>query len=90
MTEDKKINIDYITIASTGDAQDFGDLSEMRAQAGAGSNSIRGIVFGGRYAPTQTIIDFVNIATLGNAVDFGDLTSACSAAGSNSNGHGGL
>ena len=70
----QKINIDYITIASTGDAQDFGDLSEMRAQAGAASNSTRGIVFGGRYAPTQTIIDFVTIATLGNTSSFGTLS----------------
>ena len=74
----QRINIDFITIASTGNAQDFGDLSEKRAQSGAASNSIRGIVFGGRYSPTQNIIDFVNIATLGNSIHFGDMTRSTS------------
>ena len=70
----QRINIDFITIASTGDAQDFGDLTVKRAQSAAASNSIRGIVFGGRYSPTQTLIDFVNIATLGNSISFGTLS----------------
>ena len=70
----QKNEIEFITIPTTGNAQDFGNLSERRAQSGAASNSIRGIVFGGRYAPTQTIIDFVNIATLGNSITFGTLS----------------
>ena len=74
----QRVNIDFITIASTGNAQDFGDLSEKRAQSGAASNSIRGIVFGGRYSPTQDIIDFVNIATLGNSTSFGTLSRSTS------------
>ena len=70
----QKNEIEFITIPTTGNAQDFGNLSERRAQSGAASNSIRGIVFGGRYAPTQTIIDSVNIATLGNSTSFGTLS----------------
>ena len=70
----QKNEIEFITIPTTGNAQDFGNLSERRAQSGAASNSIRGIVFGGRYAPTQTLIDSVNIATLGNTTSFGTLS----------------
>ena len=70
----QQIIIDFVTFSSTGNAQDFGDLSEKRAQSAAGSNSIRGIVFGGRYSPTQTLIDSVTIATLGNSITFGTLS----------------
>ena len=66
-------NIDFITFSSTGDAQDFGDLSEPHDY---GRNNIssgtRGVMAGGWPASNKTI-DFVTIATLGNALDFGDL-----------------
>ena len=68
--------IDYITIATTGNATDFGDLSVARIGPGACSSSARG-VFGGGATPTNTnTIDFITIATTGNATDFGDLTVA--------------
>ena len=65
-------NIDYITIASTGNAVDFGDLRESRRFASGGvSNSTRG-VWGGGYTPTLTLqMDYVTIASTGNALDFG-------------------
>ena len=44
--------IDYITIASTGDATNFGDLTLARQQAGALSNQTRGI-FAGGYTPVS-------------------------------------
>ena len=70
--------IHQITIMTTGDSTDFGDLSYGRGGWGGGSNATRGIMMGG--APNSTdnrvnIIDFITIATEGNAVDFGDLTS---------------
>ena len=74
--------IDFITIATTGNAEDFGDLSQTRDSAAAGSNSIRGIFGGGRYpTSSQNYIDFITIATTGNAQDFGDLTTGADIGG---------
>ena len=73
----------YVTIASTGNATFFGDLSQSvcgYVSTGA-SNGTRGLVFEGYYTdgvsltgPTN-VIQYVVIASLGNASDFGDLTS---------------
>ena len=74
--------IDYVTIATTSNATDFGDLTVGRYRSAACSNGTRG-VFGGGYSSTNTI-DYVTIATPSDATDFGDLTvkrsnlSACS------------
>ena len=65
--------IDYVTIATTGNAIDFGDLTSARDDLAACSNSVRGLFGGG--SSTNTI-DYVTIASTGNALDFGDLTSA--------------
>ena len=70
--------IDFVTIASQGDAQDFGDLTQKRRNITANSNSIRATFAGGTTTSSGTgnnknIIDFVTISTTGNAVDFGDL-----------------
>ena len=74
--------IDFVTIATTGNAQDFGDLSQTRDSAAAGSNSTRGIFGGGRYPTSaQNYIDFITIATTGNAIDFGDLTTTADIGG---------
>ena len=68
--------IDYVTIPSTGDAVDFGDLTANRSAPGNGvASPVRGVFFGG-YTPTQlNSIDYITISTLGNARDFGDCTS---------------
>jgi len=69
--------MDYVTIASTGDAQDFGDLSQARSSNGACSSSTRGVFGGGiRLVSPMTnsnVIDYITISTLGDAQDFGDL-----------------
>ena len=67
--------IDYITIATTGNATDFGDLSATRYAHTACASATRGI-FAGGYTPSTSvnIIEYVTIATTGNVVDFGDLT----------------
>ena len=68
--------IDYITIASTGDATDFGNLTVARRAAASANSSTRG-VFGGGHTPTVVnTIDYITIASTGNATDFGDLTAA--------------
>ena len=67
--------IDYITISTTGNAQDFGDLSAVKRGIGGGSNATRGIFAGGYGEPANVnTIEFATISTLGNTQDFGDLT----------------
>ena len=61
--------IDYITISSTGNATDFGDLSVARYRLASCAGSGRGL-FAGGVSSTDTI-DYVTIATTGNAADFG-------------------
>jgi len=65
--------LEYITIASTGNATDFGDLTVARNVAGACSNTTRGVWGGGHFSTPQNVIDYITIATTGNATDFGDL-----------------
>jgi len=68
--------IEYVTISTTGDAQDFGDLSSARNRTGGTCNSTRGVFNAGASAPAATnTIDFITIASTGNALDFGDATS---------------
>ena len=70
--------IDYITIATLGNAADFGDLTVGRLYAAGCSNSTRGCWAGGNITggTQKNEIDYVTIASTGNAADFGDLTSA--------------
>jgi len=84
--------IQYITIASTGNAQDFGDLATAVRSGGPGSNSISGITMGGYAGPAKSnVIQEVTIATTGNAADFGDLTQTrADNPGAVSPNHGGL
>ena len=71
-------NIDFITIATTGNATDFGDLTYTSTSAAAGgSNSTRAIFYGGNDTPGYSNVNticFNTIATTGNSVDFGDTT----------------
>ena len=63
--------INFITISTTGNALDFGDLSTARGGGGSSSNSTRGLFVGGQ--SIVNIIEFIIISTTGNAQDFGDL-----------------
>ena len=79
--------IDYITISTTGNAIDFGDLISASYGNRGMSSPIRGVWAG---AGSTNIIQYVTIATLGNTQDFGDLTVARGYGGATSNAHGGL
>jgi hypothetical protein len=87
--------MDYITIASTGNATDFGDLTVAKKNMTVnGSNNSIGI-FGGGQTPSLTLtIDSITFASTGNGQDFGDMINSSNAGGygqcGNSNGHGGL
>ena len=67
--------IDYVTIASEGNAIEFGDLTVARGRPGSCSSSTRGLWAGGATPALKNEIDYVEISTTGNALDFGDLTS---------------
>ena len=71
--------IDYIQIATDGNATDFGDLTRTTAfYPGSTSSSTRGVFSGGfNGGSTHTnIIDYITIASTGDATDFGDLSVA--------------
>ena len=76
--------IDFLTIATTGDTQDFGDLTVANSGASGSSSNTRGIIFVGNDGSSPTgnnTIDFITIASAGNASDFGDSTGPTNAQG---------
>ena len=83
--------MDYITIASTGNATDFGNLTAGKGFTAGTSNSTRGVFLGG-YTNSGNVdnIDYITIASTGNAQDFGDLLAANQRGSATSNVHGGL
>ena len=70
-------NIQYVTMASTGNSQDFGNLvvASGFTCGNTASNSIRGLVTLGNTSPGtyENVLQYINITTLGDAVEFGDL-----------------
>ena len=90
-TNEPTSRIQYLTIASEGSVQIFGDLSSNRRAIASGSsnNHIRGLVCAGRESNTENIVEFITIATTGNAQDFGDCVRR-SYGGALSDSHGGL
>jgi len=67
--------IDYVTIQTTGNATDFGDLVYARHYVGATSDTSRGVTTGGfDGTSTYSTIDYYTIATPANAQTFGSLT----------------
>ena len=66
--------IEFVTIATIGNATDFGDLdsdSDMGASAASPTRAIHQRALG-----SSTNICAVNIATQGNAGDFGDTSES--------------
>lgn len=68
--------IDYVTISTTGNATDFGDLTQARHQPAAGSDGTYVYWATGhttsQYGTKVNTIDYVTVASAGNATDFGD------------------
>ena len=69
-------HIMYNTIASTGNAIDFGNLVQNTDWPGAVGSRTRGVFGGGRDPANLNIIQYITIASAGNATDFGDMTVA--------------
>ena len=84
--------IDYITIATTGNAVDFGNLlaAGYMGNGGSATSSTR-MVLSGIIAPGFTdTIQYLIIQTQGDTVDFGNLSEAKDTNSVFSNAHGGL
>ena len=82
--------IDYITIASEGNAVFFTDGCSGINDTFSCSNMTRGLNAGGKDPAITNIIEFVTFSTSGQVNDFGDLSIARIAAGGCSDSHGGL
>ena len=68
--------IQFVTIASQGNATDFGNLTVGRSYPTTSGNQTRAVMVGGG-SPSGNFntMDYVTIASTGNAVDFGDMTT---------------
>ena len=76
--------IDYITIATTGNALDFGNLEENSRYGAGCSSSVRGLYSGGNAPSSVNTIQYITISSTGDTFDFGDMTIVRSYQGSTS------
>ena len=82
--------IEFITMATEGNATYFGDLSQEKSSNTGMANQVRG-VFAGGYTPTYlNVMEYVTIASAGSAQDFGDMSYPGVYAAALSDCHGGL
>ena len=68
--------MEYVTMATLGNATDFGNLSRSTQSCSGASSSTRGLICGGRNPSNENNIEYITIATTGNTTDFGDLAQA--------------
>ena len=66
--------------ASTGNFNDFGDLSSARNEMSNLSNATRGVM-GMGYPSTNNGIEYITMSSEGDSVDFGDMASAITGRG---------
>ncbi len=79
--------MDYVTIATAGNATDFGDTSDTQYEGGATSSRTRGIIYLGYSNPADSnIIEYITISSTGNATNFGDTATTGRATCWHSNG----
>ena len=83
--------LEFVTIASQGNATDYGDLTVSR-QTDCATNSVKSVNYAGYNNPAAEVntIDIFTISTGGNATDFGDATIDNFRCRGASNSHGGL
>ena len=85
------ISIDFVTVASTGNASDFGDKAIQSAESTGTSNGTRGELYGGEIdggesgsesgSPAVNVIQKITIDSAGDATNIGDLTVDVKSAG---------
>ena len=69
--------IQFVTISTLGDSQDFGDLTERVRYCSGLSSNTRGVRGGGKTPSAEVdTMDYITMASEGNATDFGNLTDA--------------
>ena len=81
--------IDYITISSTGNSSNFGDMTAQKRDHTSTSNSTnnRGVFGAGQTTGgSQNVIEYITINSIGDAQNFGDLSGTKYGVGSASNG----
>lgn len=80
--------MEYVTIATPGNASTFGNLLNTgKAESQGSGDNTRGILMGGRGGSSvDTEIEYITIQTTGNSVDFGDLLGSRLYCGTASNG----
>ena len=66
--------IDFITISSLGNSQDFGDMPGLLAEAAAFGSRTRGVTVSSSNSPTDA--QFITFATTGTVTSFGDSTQS--------------
>ena len=70
--------IQFVNVDSTGNAIDFGDMSQVRTELSAAASRVRAFAIGGFLGSQPTnysnALDMVTIASTGNATDFADVT----------------
>ena len=82
--------IQFVTIATTGDASDFGDLIRGSEWCCGMASPTRAVFHNPGGNSDQEYLEYSQIMTLGNSVDFGDITQDISRTSAGSNAHGGL
>jgi len=79
-----KDTIDYLSISTLGNTQDFGDISGgTRYRAGCAASRTRGVFAGG--VPETADIHFITIASTGDSTDYSNLTDSKAATSGCSN-----
>ena len=84
--------MEFITIATLGNSQNFGTASSGANNANNGaSNSTRGVFHSAFLSPASVnTMDYITIATTGNSIKFGDLTYSTTRTTAFSDSHGGI
>ena len=67
--------IRFITMATTGTVENFGDAYVAAASGGSFASPTRGVMGGGDSPAYTNVIQYITISTLGNSADFGDLST---------------
>ena len=84
-------NIDAITIASEGNAIDFGTLIDKTRDYNGAQNMVRGLIAGGSDpSDYQSVISAISLTTSGFSENFGDLMKISKSLAGLSGSHGGL
>ena len=83
--------IEFVTLATEGNAQDFGDLNAALLSVSSCASNTRAVqVSGSTPSGGVNTMSYVTIATTGNAMDFGDMTVALTGTAAISDVNGGL